>query len=292
MRTDNRRAPKIAVSRAAELDALAAKLCAEATLLEATCYDKPAMEVVSYLHLHPDVLHITYTVAGKGVCERGNAKDPLKPGFVHIIYPNEPHAFVPDRVDPYRNLNLKIHFEGTLPQGFPRTLSVGGRRAAIESLLRQLVELAEAVEGRVRRLRERGTLLLLFAELVALCEEQHLRKLSESVDASPSAFAGVLSELQRPPFRFPGLTQMAKACHMSRRAFTAFFREVTGMSPLRFANAARLSHANRLLRSGEHSVKDIARRCGYSGSQSFIKAYSTRFGISPGRAAGRASPPG
>jgi AraC-like DNA-binding protein len=264
------------------LDGLCRKLCAESALVSANYLVSKGRSPTAY-HLHPDILHITYFVKGSGECRRGEERELLKPGLIHVIYPNEPHAFIPDRDTPYCAYFVKVRFSGTLPQQFPRLIRPGRRKRKLENLFRTMAKLqASGTRAATKNLRATSLLLQLFAELIELCGPAAKMNETEFPRSTPQAVAQLLVDLQTPPFVFPGLDRLARTAHMSRKAFSQYFRKTTGMSPLQFALEAKLSHARNLVDAKENTVKEVAEQCGYSSIQNFIRAYKARYGRSPG----------
>lgn len=84
-------------------------------------------------------------------------------------------------------------------------------------------------------------------------------------------------------FRSPlNLKNVAERCGISRehfiREFTRRYRESPGVMLRRL----RLEHARTLLASTELSVQDVALACGFTSSNTFCRAYRTKFKKSPG----------
>ena len=69
---------------------------------------------------------------------------------------------------------------------------------------------------------------------------------------------------------------------MSRSAFAARFRAVTGDSPIRYVKRCRLARAARDLRATQASVAQVALSAGYESEYSFSRAFKRGFGVPPG----------
>ena len=78
------------------------------------------------------------------------------------------------------------------------------------------------------------------------------------------------------------VSDLAKRVALSRSAFSARFRELTGESPMRYLTRFRLARAAELLRSADNSLAEIARACGYGSEASFSRAFHRWFGSTPG----------
>jgi AraC-like DNA-binding protein len=83
------------------------------------------------------------------------------------------------------------------------------------------------------------------------------------------------------PERAWSLGELAGLCAMSRSAFAARFRRLTGDSPIRYVTRCRLARAARQLRNGNLGLAEIAQRAGYESEFSFSRAFKRAFGVAP-----------
>ncbi len=124
------------------------------------------------------------------------------------------------------------------------------------------------------------------SELLAL-------QLRESVrDAIPAAGPGALAAdaLRRvcahidahlaERLALPGLAELAG---VSRAHFARAFKAATGIAPARYVQKRRLLWAQKLLRSSDRSLVDIALETGFSSQSSFTTAFRSVVGESPAR---------
>lgn len=72
----------------------------------------------------------------------------------------------------------------------------------------------------------------------------------------------------------------AVAC-LSSSPFHAAFRDVFGVSPMRFLSTMRMRQAQRLLLADDAAVSRIAESCGYPDQFAFSKAFRKHCGMSP-----------
>jgi AraC-like DNA-binding protein len=75
--------------------------------------------------------------------------------------------------------------------------------------------------------------------------------------------------------------ELASLTAMSRSAFAARFRALTGDSPIRYVARCRLARAARELRTSEGTLGEVARRAGYESVFSFSRAFKRSFGVPP-----------
>ena len=73
----------------------------------------------------------------------------------------------------------------------------------------------------------------------------------------------------------------AELCHMSEVSFRRSFREYTGLSPIDYRNAIRLSNSKSKLQSGAYNVSEAAYESGFSNLSFFIRLYKKKYGHTP-----------
>ncbi|NLY64078.1 MAG: helix-turn-helix transcriptional regulator, partial [Alcaligenaceae bacterium] len=76
------------------------------------------------------------------------------------------------------------------------------------------------------------------------------------------------------------LASMAQTAAMSRSAFAAAFRQVTGMTPAAYLADWRLTLASTMIRENR-PLKLVAMELGFASASSLSRAFSLRFGLSP-----------
>ncbi|MBB4867279.1 AraC family transcriptional activator of mtrCDE [Pseudomonas nitritireducens] len=76
---------------------------------------------------------------------------------------------------------------------------------------------------------------------------------------------------------------LAERASMSRATFTRLFTQVAGLSPWALLTKVRMELAQRLLRSSQLSLTDIAAQVGYQSQASFTKKFRETYGDAPGR---------
>ena len=262
-----------------DFERLLVALSREASL-ESITYVQFAGGESTGLHVHRDLLHLTVTEAGKGLCVVGQTCYPLRPGTITFVYPNEVHSFWVDEKDPYRNFTLKISIEGILPKGLPRQMNAGKDWKKLCKLLHKLHSVNAWRKDAAAMLLEASVLLEIFAIILKVGRG---KAVAESPTSVSREFEKTLFMLQEPPFTFPGLDRLSKINQMNRRCFTDYFRKITGVSPAEFQACARMNHAKRILEKKTCSVKEAAMRCGYTNSQNFIRAYKKHFSMTPAK---------
>jgi AraC-like DNA-binding protein len=84
------------------------------------------------------------------------------------------------------------------------------------------------------------------------------------------------------PGRAWTVATLARHVAMSRSAFAARFKDVTGDPPMQYLARWRLQKAASLLRTGDLDIADVASRTGYESSAAFSKAFKRTMGLAPG----------
>ena len=98
-------------------------------------------------------------------------------------------------------------------------------------------------------------------------------------DAGIAPAVGAIHERPEHPWT---LGELAGIASMSRSAFAARFRALTGDSPIRYVTRCRLMRAARSLRLGDTSLAEVAAQAGYESEFSFGRAFKRAFGVAPG----------
>lgn len=75
--------------------------------------------------------------------------------------------------------------------------------------------------------------------------------------------------------------QLAKICNMSSSTFLRYFKKTLKTTPANYLTAHRVACSKILLKSGNHSITEIAQATGFFDSAHFTKAFKKLTGISP-----------
>ena len=120
--------------------------------------------------------------------------------------------------------------------------------------------------------------------LVELVKESRIPtpKATRSSRAVPTFVADVEEFCRQNFARSIGVGEMAQVAKMSRFHFSRLFRKAWGISPGRYLALLRSEQAMNLVRTGEYTVKEMARQCGFSTANYFCKVFRHNFGASPG----------
>jgi AraC-like DNA-binding protein len=78
------------------------------------------------------------------------------------------------------------------------------------------------------------------------------------------------------------ITEVARACKLSRSHFCKAFKQATGQSPYAWLTHYRISTAQSLLRSTQQPLADIALACGFGDQSHLTRMFSRVVGTPPG----------
>jgi transcriptional regulator GlxA family with amidase domain len=77
------------------------------------------------------------------------------------------------------------------------------------------------------------------------------------------------------------VASLAERVHMSERNLARTFTKECGVTPMTFLNNARIDAARRYLEGTDLSLRDIALRCGFDGTDGFRRTFFRRLQINP-----------
>lgn len=79
------------------------------------------------------------------------------------------------------------------------------------------------------------------------------------------------------------LETLAEQAHFSRFHFLRVFQDWYGEAPMAYVRRRRLEAGAALLRYGDHSITDVALRCGFDTADGFARSFRQYFGTAPAR---------
>lgn len=77
------------------------------------------------------------------------------------------------------------------------------------------------------------------------------------------------------------LDELAERAHVSPRHLRRLFQRELAVGPREFVARVRLGEAQRLLADSGASLREVARRCGYTSADAFRRRFEATFGIAP-----------
>lgn len=77
------------------------------------------------------------------------------------------------------------------------------------------------------------------------------------------------------------IQKLASIANLSEKYFINYFKKAMGITPACYINDLKMKKSLELLSKKKYSIKEIARRVGYSDTYAFSKAFKKNFGVSP-----------
>jgi AraC-like DNA-binding protein len=93
--------------------------------------------------------------------------------------------------------------------------------------------------------------------------------------------APALARLHAEPARKWSIAELAAAAAVSRSALDSRFRQLLGISPIRYLTDWRMHIAQEMLATTESTIASVARRVGYDSEEAFSRAFKRFHGCAP-----------
>jgi transcriptional regulator GlxA family with amidase domain len=113
-------------------------------------------------------------------------------------------------------------------------------------------------------------------------QEQYSEPLQFQTNSS-DRFAELVAWMTNNPTAEMSVETLARRASLSPRQFFRRFKEHFGSSPAMFVETLRLNEARRRLSAGESSIDTVAEAVGFTGADSFRRAFNRRFRVTPSK---------
>ena len=251
----------------------------------AFAYACPRLPFYWHYHAH---LELTLIESGAGTRFVGDSVAPFGPGDLALLGSNLPHTWSSEvqgrRTGPRSHRVIVVHFPGELFAAdavefreIRRLLQRAGRGCTFSARVA-----ATAAAGMRELLKLQG--FAAWSRLASL-----LNFLAQDTKPVPLASAGyapaVRQGAQRRLERALGyieaeagseeltLRAVARTVHLTPAAFSRFFRQMTGSTPVAHLNQVRIGRACRLLSESDQTVAEIAYACGFGNLANFNRRF-------------------
>ncbi len=97
----------------------------------------------------------------------------------------------------------------------------------------------------------------------------------------PESFARVVAEFEDDPSQACSPAALAERSRMSATRLARLIKRVYGLTPSQFLVKTRITAGSRLLRDTNHSIAEIAQRCGYHDQSAFTRAFRSTTSLTP-----------
>lgn len=104
----------------------------------------------------------------------------------------------------------------------------------------------------------------------------------KSMHSSIARLKPVLRYIQEEYQKEITVKEVAELSNLSESHFMKSFKNLTGISLIKYVNSVRLENAERLLKNTDKSVSEICEECGFHHFSYFIRAFKSTYGCTPG----------
>lgn len=241
-------------------------------------------------HVHEECIEISFCQRGELVFDSMGKEYPFHPGMVFVSRPNERHHL---RVFPKGLMMYWMFFRIPKRNSSLLFLPPDEARWLTESLLgmpNRLFPGGDRIRLAFQRLfaiydsEPKGTPQRTFR--LRLAVQELLLAVLEASSASPdetqeSKIAQVIDEIRRNPVPSFTIDDLVSRLAMSPSNLITHFKRMTGLPPIAFRNATRITFAKRELKDGNRSVSALAAMLGYSSAQNFATQFRLTTGMTP-----------
>lgn len=236
------------------------------------------------IHMHPDKLEVVFIISGEGIHKIAGKNYNTKKGDILIYNAGSLHDEI---AAPEKNLSVyciavtKLHLPGLEPNHLTtkRQKVVYPAQNQFDSFLSlfELIHQTTVDKGRhigeINNYLVRAMLIKLYALVtnappIAETEEEKVgRKIKEYIDMY------YMEDIS--------LSSIAEDLHMSRYYIAHLFKELEGLSPMRYVIRRRIGEAQSMLINTELPVTHIALKVGYRSPNFFHSTFQKIVGLTP-----------
>ncbi|WP_100405530.1 AraC family transcriptional regulator [Bacillus solitudinis] len=257
-------------------------------------------DFISTHHSH-DFIEITIIEEGKGFHHINGEVIPVNKGELFIIPIGANHVFRPNSANSKNKLTVyNVLFSPSLLQGLINETNHQQEYALSEwcallqqGLMNNYIHLRDKQDSCLRLIRSIyleyqykhvGYSIVLESkviELMILLFRLKNRTLEKETSSASMVFDEMISYIDN-HFNEPlTLTEMATNMLVSPRHFSRLFKKHTSQTFTEYLQNKRMEESGRLLRTTDHSVREISERVGYKDDDYFRELFTKKFGLSP-----------
>lgn len=245
------------------------------------------------LHAH-DYYQLIYCQRGKGKIQIGEREFSVTPGRAYLVLPMAMHSISPEEGMRITEVKFEIYSDelskaiGELPEEIDIDEHVSLRLS-----LKEIVR--EGLSGALFSHESTNAALTLF--LIRLLREHNVKaddmgiqsyyfnrspgKESEPSGTADTDFLKVLDYIEKHLSEEITLDDLSRIAHFEKTYLITRFKEIWGLSPMKYVNTMRIERAKVLLRQSEKSITEIAYETGFGSIHYFSRYFKESVGITP-----------
>ncbi len=226
-----------------------------------------------------------YTLDGCGIYKKGDVEHRLTKGKAFFIsFPEDSQYYLADSEESEGDANNRwklfyIHFSGpAVKPFFNRIHDINGSVMDLEmdsSPVSLFYNLYSSLQNKKELGRYKGSEWL-YRFLIALLENLEF----SSKKASPHV-ALAIDWMRKNYTKQVNLNDMCNEIEISYPHLSRLFLKEQGLTPIEFITQLRIEHGIHLLLNTDLTIKEIAKRCGYSSANYFTKVYKKAMNVTP-----------
>jgi len=239
-------------------------------------------------HCHGDMVEICYLECGEQTYFVGPQRFDLTGGDAFITFPGEKHGSGPSPEGKGVLFWMLLHLPGprrrflslSPAEGQHLTkalLNIPSRHfrsgPILGQTLHRIFDVYDRSDGPLREIEMKNLMLRFLLDLLE-ASQKPARKITDTIGRVQEFIAeNICGEFI--------VKQLAQRAGLSTPAFKARFKREVGIPPIDYVLRKKIDHAKPMLRSGRHTVTDVAMHLGFSTSQYFAAVFRRYTGQTP-----------
>lgn len=239
-------------------------------------------------HIHPGCIEICLCVRGNLTFETDGRSYPFLPGCVFVSTDREPHRM---RHAPKGLVVYRVLFQ--VPKPGRRVLGLTQRET--EWIVRMLRHLPKRLFKSTERIREAFRTLFVIHDNERLTAARTVKLKAGVLDLlvgvieaarllpgkAPETITDLMRTMREHPDRDYPIGQLAAQAALSASGFSEAFKGAAGLPPHAYLISCRIAKAQKVLATGNKSIKAIAGLLHFSSPQHFSNVFKRIVGTSP-----------
>ncbi|MCK5851275.1 MAG: helix-turn-helix domain-containing protein [Kiritimatiellae bacterium] len=243
--------------------------------------------------IHPHVMRwysLFYIKQGYGWVEIDGHRVDAKPGDLFVFRLSQQCSISHDPQRPFTVLSMGFSLRGASNRDLLRAFGLPHRmrltqpnRLKLEALYMNVITaFNESFEH--RQLSARGALMMLVAEVLRMAEAIPASRRIEGPAPLPESVSWIIkiqAFIENNLEKVHSIDSLASRVHASPSHFAAVFRRETGLPPMGYVRARRITRAKSMLAASSESVAEIAEKVGFDDPYHFSRVFRRIEGVSP-----------